>query len=139
MRAILIVLAIAFGNLAAATAGQTYYTLPTDIHWVPDTTRGVPPGSFLAMLRGAYNDKCGELLRMKFPNGFVYPWHVNNVYGIYTVLQGTLVLGFDEHHQPSRERHFPAGSVIQGLVTELHYGRAIGETIFDVYIPCGTQ
>lgn len=103
MRAILIVLAIAFGNLAAATAGQTYYTLPTDIHWVPDTTRGVPPGSFLAMLRGTYNDKCGELLRMKFPNGFVYPWHVNNVYGIYTVLQGTLVLGFDAPSALARE------------------------------------
>ena len=61
---------------------------------------------------------------------------MNNEYDIYTVLQGTLVIGFDEHQARSRERALPAASVMQGLATEPHYGRAIGETIFDVYVPC---
>jgi hypothetical protein len=64
---------------------------------------------------------------------------VNNQYSISTILQGTLVIGFDKHHLASGERMMPAGSVVQGLATEPHYGRAIGETIFDVYIPCGVR
>jgi hypothetical protein len=71
----------------------------------------------------------------KFPSGYVFPMHVNNAYMIFTVVKGTLVLGFDEQHLRSAERALPAGAVVQGLVTEPHYGRAIGETIFEVYGP----
>ena len=126
---------------ACASPAATQYTLPQDIHWIPITGAGVPPGAFEAVLRGKPSrpparDKCDELFRIKFPNGFVYPWHVNGTYDIYTVLSGTLVIGFDKHHATSAERVLPAGSVMQGLQTEPHYGRAIGETIFDVYEPC---
>jgi hypothetical protein len=82
---------------------------------------------------------CDVLYRYRFPDGFVYPWHVNNEYDIYTVLEGTLVIGFATRHAPSAERPLPAGSVMQGLKTEPHYGRAIGETIFDVFEPCATR
>lgn len=123
-------------GLATAQASPTVYTLPQDVRWIPDTSRGTPPGSFYANLRGKDSDKCGQLTRIKFPSGFVYPWHVNNIYGIYTVLQGTLIVGFDKNHKKSAERVLPAGSVMQGLATEPHYGRAVGETVFDVYIPC---
>lgn len=75
-------------------------------------------------------------VRNRFPNGYVFPYHVNNVAAIYTVLSGTLVIGFEKNHSRAHERVLPAGSVLQGLATEPHYGRAIGETIFDVYIPC---
>jgi hypothetical protein len=129
-------LALSTWNAArVAVASQTTYTLPQDLHWIPDRTGGAPPGAFYAILRGMDSDKCGELIREKFPNGFVYPWHVNNTYNIITVLSGTLVVGFDKHHRKSAERVLPAGSVIQGLKTEPHYGRAIGETIFDAYGP----
>ena len=125
---------------ATADAGPaTLYTLPKDVHWIADTTKGVPPGSSYAVLRGKSTDKCGDLVRVKFPDGFVYPWHVNRGYGIYTVLKGTLIIGFDKHHRKSAERALPEGSVVQGLHTEPHYGRAVGETIFDVYSPCGVR
>lgn len=122
--------------LAAAVGAQTIYTLPQNMHWVPITGKGVPPGASYAQLRGKTEDSCDGLVRNKFPNGFVYPWHVNNVSAIYTVLSGTLVIGFDKNHSPAKERSLPAGTVLQGLATEPHYGRAVGDTIFDVYIPC---
>lgn len=122
--------------VAATTAPQTTYTLPQNVRWISDASKEVPPGAFHAVLRGNENDKCGQLIRRRFSNGFTYPWHVNGVYGIYTVLQGTLVIGFDKHHAKSGEKTLPTGSVMQGLTSEPHYGRAIGETIFDVYVPC---
>ena len=63
-------------------------------------------------------------------------WHVNGEYSLYTILKGTLVVGFDRHHAKSAERAFPAGSVIQGWQFEPHYGRAVGETIFEGYDVC---
>jgi hypothetical protein len=115
---------------------QTTYTLPQGVRWIPDTSKGMPPGYSYAVLRGKADDVCGQLVRNKFRDGFVYPWHVNHVAGIYTILEGTLVIGFDRKHRTSAERALPAGSVMQGLKTEPHYGRAIGETIFDFYAPC---
>lgn len=123
-------------TIALMLAVQTTYTLPSQIHWIPQRGDGAKPGAVYAVLRGHENDACGQLIRDKFPDGFVYPWHVNGVYGVYTILQGTLVIGFDKHHATSKERALPAGTVVQGLATEPHYGRAIGETIFDVYLPC---
>jgi hypothetical protein len=121
---------------SAAASSQTRYTTPQEIHWIPQTLKGANKGYFRADLRGTESDKCGQLIRYKLPDGFFAPWHENNQYGIYTILQGTLVLGFDKHQRASAERAFPTGSVIQGLVTEPHYGRFIGETIFDYYVPC---
>lgn len=121
---------------ASANSTKTIYTLPTEIHWIPDTTKGVPPGSYYAVLRGKDTDKCDWAVLVKFPDGFVYPWHVNHMYDLYTILKGTLVIGFNKLHQKSGERALPAGSFMQGLADEPHYGRAIGETIFEVYRPC---
>jgi quercetin dioxygenase-like cupin family protein len=114
----------------------TTYVIPANIHWIPITGRGVAPGGTYAVLRGNETDKCGQIYRMKFPNGYVYPWHVNNMSGIYTVLKGTLVIGFEKNHAKSAERVLPAGSIIEGLATEPHYGRAIGDVAFDFYQLC---
>ena len=119
-----------------ARAAETVYTLPSDVRWIPITGTGVHAGAFEAYLQGKPSDTCGQILRIKFPNGYIYPWHTNGEPGIYTVLKGTLVIGFDKHHLASGEKAFPAGSLIQGLATEPHYGRAVGETIFDVYLIC---
>ena len=128
-------IATAAVGVQAAAASQTTYTLPNQIHWIPDTGKGA--GSFYARIRGRSSHDCDNLVRVKFPAGFIYPWHTNhNSYAIYTVLQGTLAIGFDKHHARSAERLLPAGSVMQGLGSEPHYGRAIGVTIFDVYTPC---
>jgi hypothetical protein len=124
-----------FAVLALALAPTTY-AMPQNLHWISDTGNGVPPGASHAILRGKENARCGQLIRRKFVDKFVYPWHVNGIYGIYTVIQGTLVVGFDKHHNPSAEKVLPVGAVMQGLTSEPHYGRAIGDTIFDVYVPC---
>ena len=132
----LFALVIFVASVSRAATAQTTYILPRDVPWKPLVEKGVPPGAFSAFLRGKASDKCDELIRYKFPSGFVYPWHVNHVSGIYTIVQGTLVIGFDAHHRASAEKTLPAGSVMQGLATEPHYGRAVGETIFDFYGPC---
>lgn len=115
---------------------QTAYTLPEQVQWQEDKGAGVPPGSFFAVLHGKESDACGQVYLIKFPDGFVYPWHVNNVDGLYTVLKGTLVIGFGKNHAESGERLLPTGSFVDGLATEPHYGRAVGETIFEVVMPC---
>ena len=121
---------------ALAESPKTTFLFPQDIQWLPDTGKGVPPGSFFAYVRGKIGDTCDVIVLNKFPDAFVYPWHVNHEYDIFTILKGTLVIGFDRHHAKSGERVLPAGSIMQGLATEPHYGRAIGETIFEVYTPC---
>lgn len=110
----------------------TTYTVPQSIHWLKD-----PTGSYsYATIFGKSGDKCGQITRAKFKDGYVYPWHVNGNVSYATVLQGTLALGFDKNHAKSKEVLLPAGSTVEGLATEGHYARAIGETVFDIYIPC---
>ena len=110
----------------------TTYTTPATVQWKKD-----PTGAYsYAVLYGKADDKCGSITRAKFKDGFVYPWHVNGVITFATILQGTLAVGYDKNHAKSKETLLPAGSVMQGLATEPHYARAIGETIFDVYVPC---
>jgi len=121
---------------ARADRPQTAYTLPEQVQWQEDKGAGVPPGSFYAVLHGKESDACGQVYLIKFPDGFVYPWHVNNADGLYTVLKGTLVIGLDKDHAKSAERVLPAGSFVDGLATEPHYGRAVGETIFEAVMPC---
>lgn len=127
-----VILALCPSNALADSTPKTLYTFPQDIRWLPDTQK--PPGSYYAILRGS-QDGCGELRIQQFPDGYTYPMHVNNAYFIFTILKGTLVIGFDEHRLKSAERALTAGSVMQGVVTEPHYGRAIGETEFEVYGP----
>ena len=134
--------------LATLVLASTLYTLPQDVHWMPVTGKGVRSGATYAIVagkvpshplslqRGAIRGMCDVLFRYRFPDGYVYPWHVNNEYDIYTILKGTLIIGFAKSHAPSAERILPAGSVMQGLKTEPHYGRAVGDTVFDVYEPC---
>lgn len=133
----LLVLSLAWtvSGLARA-ATQTVYTLPQDIAWIPLRGTNVPAGAFYAILRGNESDKCGQVELKKFPDGFIYPWHVNRSYDLYTILKGTLVIGFDKNHLKSAERALPAGSFMQGLTSEPHYGRAVGETIFETVDLC---
>jgi hypothetical protein len=126
----------AVGALAVADPAKTTYTLPQDICWLPITGNGVPRGAYYAYLRGNPGDACGPVVINRFPDGFVYPWHINHEYDLITILKGTMVLGFDRQHKKSAERVLPAGSFIQGLATEPHYGRAVGETIFEYFSPC---
>jgi len=134
--AALAIVAVVWPTIARA-AEPTTYTLPSNLHWRSVTPKGSSSSYLAAVIRGKYDDACDNIIRVKFPNGYVYPWHTNgNTYAIYTILQGTLVIGFDKKHAGSAERALPAGSVMQGLGSEPHYGRAVGETIFDVYTPC---
>jgi len=126
-------------GMARADRAQTVYTLPEQIQWTEDTGAGVPRGSFYALVHGKESDACGQVYLIKFPDGFVYPRHVNNAEGLYTVLKGTLVIGFDKDHAKSAERVLPTGAVMDGLATEPHYGRAVGETIFEVVMHCPVQ
>ncbi|MFY9663472.1 MAG: hypothetical protein WAL67_07470 [Candidatus Cybelea sp.] len=127
-----------FAMLATSAIGApvTTYTLPQDLNWKTYSGPDVGAGVQLAMLHGKLSDKCGALYLWKFPDGYVTPWHVNGGYSIYTILKGTLVLGFGRRHAKVAERAFPPGSIIQGLGTEPHYGRAVGQTIFEVYDVC---
>ena len=84
-----ICVAFAIGLLAAAMPGgtadasDTIYTLPNQVHWIPDRSmKNEPRGAFYAILRGKDADKCGQVYLVKFPAGFIYPWHVNNSYDL---------------------------------------------------------
>ena len=122
--------------MSRADRPQTVYTMPEQIQWTEDRGEGVLRGSFYALLHGKESDACGQVYLIKFPDGFVYPWHVNNASALYTVLKGTLVIGFDKDQAKSGERVLPKGAVMDGLATEPHYGRAMGETMFEVVMHC---
>ena len=124
------------GSAAAADSAKTSYTLLKNVRWLPITGNGVPRGASYAYLRGKESDACGWVVINKFPDKFVYPMHINHEYYLFTILSGTMVIGFDQRHRKSAERVLPAGSFIQGLAMEPHYGRAIGETVFEIYSPC---
>ena len=53
----------------ALSFAVTTYTLPQDIHWLEDRSKGVPRGSYYAYIRGKASDKCDQFLRVKFPDG----------------------------------------------------------------------
>lgn len=125
-RCICIVLLIALAAVpaVAARAGNgTIITLPRDVIWIRDTSKNDPHGSYYAYLRD-------------FPTVTSIPCTLTTHIWLFTILSGTLVLGFDPQHRKLGERFLPAGTIMQGRAEEPHYGRAIGETIFEIYAPC---
>ena len=103
---------------------------PAALRWGP--VPGVPKGMEGAGLYG--NPSKTELyaLRIRMPDGYLMPPHLQPEAEILTVIHGTLIVGLGEGFDRERAEVLRAGSVSILPARKPHYFRSVGETIVQV-------
>jgi quercetin dioxygenase-like cupin family protein len=103
---------------------------PAPLRWGP--VPGVPKGMEGAALYGNPASKDLYALRIRMPDGYYMPPHLQPETEILTVIHGTLIVGLGEGFDRERAEVLRAGSVSILPARKPHYFRTVGETIVQV-------
>jgi quercetin dioxygenase-like cupin family protein len=103
---------------------------PAPLRWGP--VPGVPKGMEGAGLYGDPSKRDLYALRIRLPDGYFMPPHLQPEGEILTVIHGTLIVGLGEGFDRERAEVLRAGSVSILPARKPHYFRAVGETIVQV-------
>jgi len=113
--------------IAAATAAPVTLT-PDSLHWVA----GPAKGSLVSILVGNPNKSGNDIIRAKFPNGYINPPHYHAHPEYITVIRGTLLFGMGDTVNKAEAKVLPAGSFIMVPTGVHHWSIAQGETVEQV-------
>jgi mannose-6-phosphate isomerase-like protein (cupin superfamily) len=103
---------------------------PAALRWGP--VPGVPKGMEGAGLYGNPSKRDLYALRIRLPDGYFMPPHLQPEAEILTVIHGTLIVGLGEGFDRERAEVLRAGSVSILPARRPHYFRSVGETIVQV-------
>ena len=103
---------------------------PTPLRWGP--VPGVPKGMEGAGVYGDPSKRDLYALRIRMPDGYFMPPHLQPETEILTVIHGTLIVGLGEGFDRERAEVLRAGSVSILPARRPHYFRSVGETIVQV-------
>jgi quercetin dioxygenase-like cupin family protein len=103
---------------------------PTPLRWGP--VPGVPKGMEGAGVYGDPSKRDLYALRIRMPDGYFMPPHLQPEAEILTVIHGTLIVGLGEGFDRERAEVLRAGSVSILPARRPHYFRSVGETIVQV-------
>ena len=105
---------------------------PDALHWKPNPN--LPRGAQIAVLSGDPT-KPGRLyaVRVKVPDGYKVPPHWHPTDENVTVIQGTLLIGVGEKHDPSKMKEVPAGAFLHMPKEMRHFAMAKGETVVQLH------
>jgi quercetin dioxygenase-like cupin family protein len=103
---------------------------PAPLRWGP--VPGVPEGMEGAGLYGNPSTRDLYALRIRMPDGYYMPPHLQPEAEILTVIHGTLIVGLGEGFDRERAEVLHAGSVSILPARRPHYFRTVGETIVQV-------
>lgn len=132
-RLFMFVLAALSAGTAIQAFGQSAVTeiRPGDVKWAQNPA--LQPGGQWAVLVGAPAEAGMYLLRVKFPADFKVMPHSHPENRVYTVVNGTWLIGLGEQFDAAKLKAFPTGSVyvLPAGVTHFHWARE-GESIVQV-------
>jgi quercetin dioxygenase-like cupin family protein len=108
----------------------TQASSPAPLRWGP--VPGVPKGMEGAGVYGDPSTRDLYALRIRMPDGYYMPPHLQPETEILTVIHGTLIVGLGEGFDRERAEVLRAGSVSILPARKPHYFRTAGETIVQV-------
>jgi quercetin dioxygenase-like cupin family protein len=103
---------------------------PAPLRWGP--VPGVPKGMEGAGLYGDPSKTDLYALRIRMPDGYLMPPHLQPETEILTVIHGTMIVGLGERFDRERAEVLRAGSVSILPARKPHYFLTMGETIVQV-------
>jgi mannose-6-phosphate isomerase-like protein (cupin superfamily) len=103
---------------------------PAPLRWGP--VPGVPKGMEGAGIYGNPAKKELYALRIRMPDGYFMPPHLQPETEILTVIHGTLIVGLGEGFDRERAEVLRAGSVSILPARKPHYFRSAGQTVVQV-------
>ena len=106
-------------------AGAVMLT-PGDMKWGPSP---VPPGSEITTLAGSRAQPGPYVVRVRFPANFVHQPHTHPDARAYTVISGTLYVGFGERLDEARLKALPPGSFWTEPANVAHFVVTRGEPV----------
>jgi len=99
---------------------------PGDMKWEPSP---VPPGSEITTLAGSRAQPGPYVVRVRFPANFVHQPHTHPDARTYTVISGTLYVGFGERLDEARLKALPPGSFWTEPANVAHFVVTRGEPV----------
>jgi hypothetical protein len=119
---------VACGRASAGLAAPP--ELP--LEWEPAPAM-FPPGAEVAVLQGDPRSNAPFTIRLRLPDGYRLPPHVQPTDAHVTVVRGTLLVGMGSTVEPERMLALPAGGFITAPANYAHYAQTRGRTVIQVH------
>jgi quercetin dioxygenase-like cupin family protein len=97
------------------------------------TIPGFPPGLKSAVLHGDPTQSGPYTLRLRFPDGYVFPPHWHPMDEHVTVVSGTFYLGIGEKANQEAAQAYEPGDYLVAPARMAHFGRVKGETVVQLH------
>jgi hypothetical protein len=94
---------------------------------------GFPPGLKSAVLHGDPTQPGPYTLRLRFPDGYVFPPHWHPMDEHVTVVSGTFYLGMGEKANPEAAQAYEPGDYLVAPARMAHFGGVKGETVVQLH------
>ena len=105
--------------------------LPADIKWAANPA--IPAGGQTAVLLGDPRKAGPYVVRTKFPANYKMMSHTHPDDRTYTVISGTLSLGFGDKFEGAKLKSYPAGSVFTVPANAPHFNSSgASEVVFQI-------
>lgn len=118
---------------AAAHVDQMQMVHTTSLQWNPLVLPGFAPGVSIAVLGGDPGKAEPYVLRLKFPDGYVFPAHFHPNPENLTVLSGKFMLGDGASPDDAALKDYAPGDYLFIPGKMPHFGRVSGETVVQLH------
>ena len=103
------------------------------MQWTDLAVPGFPPGLKMAVVHGDPSKAADYTLRLRFPDGYVFPPHWHPGAEHVTVLTGTFMLGMGDRYDASALKSYAPGDFIYAPPKMSHFGTVRGETTVQLH------
>ena len=103
------------------------------ITWTDLDVPGFAMGMEIAVLQGNPDEAGQYTLRLRFPDGYLFPPHWHPMAENLTVLSGTLLLAMGDRVDDSKLQTYGVGDYLHIPATTPHFGSVQGTTILQAH------
>jgi quercetin dioxygenase-like cupin family protein len=125
--------ALAAQQPAPAGTDQSLMIHASTLQWSPLELPGFAPGLTLAVVQGDPAKEAPYTLRLKFPDGYVFPAHFHPNPENVTILSGKFMLGHGATPDDGALKDYSAGDYLYIPGKMPHFGRVTGETVVQLH------
>jgi len=123
---------VAAASSASAQATDTHAGAGQRFNWGP-VPGNFPPGAEMAVLQGNPAGSGLFTVRLRMPNGYVFPPHFHPTDEIVTVISGNFRVGMGKTFESKGMLELPAGGFVIAPANEAHYATARGVTVVQIH------
>jgi len=102
------------------------------LHWGP-VPANFPPGAEMAVLQGNPAGNGLFTVRVRMPDGYVFPPHWHPTDELVTVISGNFRVGMGKTFESKGMLELPASGFVVAPANEAHYATARGVTVVQIH------